>query len=122
MQVPAAYVNLLKGPDLLPLGLLNQRLRHTIASFPSSYQILPTYACLTDREAAVDVWSDESWVSSERRPLLRDAREFRREFAALDRASCMHLRLWRANCHERSGAAGSSRRFCDGGLRRVRLG
>ena len=79
---PAAYVNLLKGPDLLPLGLLNQRLRHTIASFPSSYQILPTYACLTDREAAVDVWSDESWVSSERRPLLRDAREFRREFAA----------------------------------------
>jgi pimeloyl-ACP methyl ester carboxylesterase len=78
---PAAYVNLLKGPDLLPLGLLNQRLRDTIASFPSSYQILPTYACPTDRKTAVDVWSDESWVSTDRRPLLRDAREFRREFA-----------------------------------------
>ncbi len=79
---PYAYASLLKGPDFLPLGMMNQRLRDTIATFPSWYQILPTTRCLTDRGASVDVWSDDSWLTETHRPLLHDARDFRRELGA----------------------------------------
>jgi pimeloyl-ACP methyl ester carboxylesterase len=78
---PYAYASLLKGPDFLPLGMMNQRLRDTIAAFPSWYQILPTTRCLTDRGASVDVWSDDTWIAEAHRPLLHDARVFRRELA-----------------------------------------
>jgi pSer/pThr/pTyr-binding forkhead associated (FHA) protein len=76
---PYAFASLLKGPDLLPLGMMNLRLRDVIATFPSWYQILPAYKCLSDRAASIDVWSDESWLAAEYRPLLRDARAFRQE-------------------------------------------
>ena len=79
---PYAYASLLKGPDVLPLGMMNQRLRDTIATFPSWYQILPTTRCLTDRGTSTDVWSDDSWVAETRRPLLHDARAFRRELGS----------------------------------------
>lgn len=79
---PYAYASLLKGPDLLPLGMMNQRLRDTIATFPSWYQILPTTRCLTDRGASMDVWSDDTWVAETHRPLLHDARVFRRELGS----------------------------------------
>lgn len=79
---PYAYASLLNGPDFLPLGMMNQRLRDTIATFPSWYQILPTTRCLTDRGASVDVWSDDTWLAERHRPLLHDARTFRRELGS----------------------------------------
>ncbi|HWK10228.1 MAG TPA: FHA domain-containing protein, partial [Vicinamibacterales bacterium] len=39
---PYAFASLVHGPDLLPLGLLNARLRDVLATYPSWYQILPT--------------------------------------------------------------------------------
>ena len=76
---PYAFASLLRGPDLLPLGMMNLRLRDVLATFPSWYQILPAYRCLTMDRASVDVWSDESWLGAGHRPLLRDARTFRQE-------------------------------------------
>ncbi len=44
------------------------------------YQILPTYPCARDERGSVfDLTSDESWLSDAQRPLLKAAREFRRE-------------------------------------------
>ena len=81
--VPKAATSLLLGPDLLPFGLMGERLRQVIATFPSSYQILPTYLCATDQNGQkFNILEDETWLSQEQRPLLRNAYEFRRELGA----------------------------------------
>jgi hypothetical protein len=70
----------------LPFGLMGERMRKVIETFPSVYQLLPTYACVSDQASRqIDVLVDESWVSEERRGLLRDARQFRQELG--DRSS-----------------------------------
>jgi pSer/pThr/pTyr-binding forkhead associated (FHA) protein len=76
---PYGLASLVTGPDLLPLGLLNHQLRDIIATFPSWYQILPAYQCVSDPSGFVDVLGDETWLAEPHRPLLRNARQFRRE-------------------------------------------
>jgi pSer/pThr/pTyr-binding forkhead associated (FHA) protein len=76
---PYAFASLMRGPGLLPLGLMNARLREVLATYPSWYQILPTYPCVSDRQSGLEVLDEESWVLEPNRPLLRMAREFRRE-------------------------------------------
>jgi pSer/pThr/pTyr-binding forkhead associated (FHA) protein len=71
---------LLKAPEILPFGLMGERFREIVETFPASYQIIPTYACATDQHGeAVHFLEDERWVAEEFRPLHRAAREFRRE-------------------------------------------
>jgi pimeloyl-ACP methyl ester carboxylesterase len=78
--VPKAATSLLLGPNLLPFGLLGERLRHILATFPTSYQILPTYPCAIDQTGQpVNMLEDESWLTPVQVPLLRNAREFRQE-------------------------------------------
>lgn len=77
---PKALMTLLFGPKLLPFGLLGERLREVIATFPSMYQLLPIYSCAEDqKKQSVDLLSDETWLLEGQRPLLRTAREFRKE-------------------------------------------
>ncbi|MCH7587737.1 MAG: FHA domain-containing protein [Chloroflexi bacterium] len=78
--VPNAISLLRTGPDLLPFGLLGDRMRETLITFPSVYQILPTYACVVDQDGKyINLLEDESWLPEKQRPHLRMAREFRRE-------------------------------------------
>ena len=73
-------MTLLFGPKLLPFGLLGERLREVISTYPSMYQLLPIYPCTEDqRKHSIDVLSDESWLLDGQKPLLRNAREFRHE-------------------------------------------
>ena len=73
-------VSLLVSPSVLPFGLLGERLRRVLMTFPSCYQIVPTYACGVDQDGkAINFLEDEGWVAEEHLPLLRAAREFRRE-------------------------------------------
>ena len=74
---PYAFASLVHGPDLLPLGLLNASLRNVLASYPSWYQILPTYPCVSDHRAALELFGDETWLSQDHWQLLRDAHAFR---------------------------------------------
>jgi len=77
---PKALMTLLFGPKLLPFGLLGERLRQVISTFPSMYQLLPIYPCAEDqKKQSIDLLSDETWLLEEQRPLLRTAREFRKE-------------------------------------------
>jgi pSer/pThr/pTyr-binding forkhead associated (FHA) protein len=72
--------SLLVAPQLLPFGLLGERFRRVIATFPSCYQILPTYACGVDQHGdEVDFMQDDRWAAEEQRPLLQAGREFREE-------------------------------------------
>lgn len=65
---PDAIASLVRGPNLLPFGLMKARLRDMLATYPSWYQILPLSAL-----------ADESWVPERQRPLLRNASAFRAE-------------------------------------------
>jgi pSer/pThr/pTyr-binding forkhead associated (FHA) protein len=76
---PFAFASLMSGPNLLPMGLMNARLRDLLATYPSWYQILPTYPFVSDQRGQFDVLNDESWLSADRRNLIRQAREFRAE-------------------------------------------
>jgi pSer/pThr/pTyr-binding forkhead associated (FHA) protein len=76
---PYAFAGLLAGPGLLPLGMMNVRWREQLATFPSWYQILPTYHCVSDGDAPLDVLGDDSWVTERQRPMLHGARRFRQE-------------------------------------------
>jgi pSer/pThr/pTyr-binding forkhead associated (FHA) protein len=78
--VPNAVSFLHSGPDILPFGLLGDRLRDILITFPSIYQILPTYSCVVDQEGRmINLLSDESWLPEVQRPLLRNAQQFHRE-------------------------------------------
>jgi pSer/pThr/pTyr-binding forkhead associated (FHA) protein len=78
--VPQILTGLLYGRGLLPFGLMGDRIRTALVTFPSVYQILPTYACAFDQnDQPINVLVDESWVAESQRPLLRAAREFRKE-------------------------------------------
>ncbi len=78
--VVKALTSLLSAPELLPFGIMGERLRQVSMSFPASYQILPAYPLPVDASGTkVNFLEDESWLPEEYHPLLRGGREFRRE-------------------------------------------
>lgn len=78
--VPNAVSFLHSGPDILPFGLLGDRLRDILITFPSIYQILPTYSCVVDQEGRmINLLKDESWLPEVQQPLLRNAQQFHKE-------------------------------------------
>lgn len=78
--VPKAAAGLVLGPNLLPFGMLGDRLREVMATFLTSYQILPTYPCALDQNGQpVDLLNEDSWLTKAQIPLLRQARDFRLE-------------------------------------------
>jgi pSer/pThr/pTyr-binding forkhead associated (FHA) protein len=73
-------VSLLVAPQVLPFGIMGERLRQIMMTFPSSYQILPDYAVGTDQHGAqVNFLEENSWLQPEHRPLLQLGRDFRKE-------------------------------------------
>lgn len=76
----SGLTSLLVAPQVLPFGLMGERLRQIVATFPSSYQTIPTHPCAVDQDGNwINFLEDESWVSEAALPLLRQAREFRQE-------------------------------------------
>ncbi|HBY94736.1 MAG TPA: hypothetical protein DEP84_12385 [Chloroflexi bacterium] len=90
--VPKMITTLLLGPDLLPFGLLGDRLREVLASFPCTYQILPTYTCTVDQEGRqINVLTEDLWLAEAQRPFLHAAREFRRELGTRSSVPCVSI-------------------------------
>jgi pSer/pThr/pTyr-binding forkhead associated (FHA) protein len=78
--IPKALSSLLIAPDMLPFGLMGERLRQVMATFYSSYQILPVYPCATNQNGEkVNLFEISDWLPDEQRPLLAAAHDFRRE-------------------------------------------
>jgi pSer/pThr/pTyr-binding forkhead associated (FHA) protein len=72
--------NLLAPPRMLPFGMMGETLRRIVSTFPTSYQIIPTFACGVNQTGRpINFLDDERWVEEKHVPLLRAAREFRRE-------------------------------------------
>ncbi len=77
---PKGLAAILVGPGMLPFGIGAERMREVLATFPSAYQILPTYPCIVGQDGTyIDALKDESWLPEKQRPLLRAGRSFRRE-------------------------------------------
>jgi pSer/pThr/pTyr-binding forkhead associated (FHA) protein len=73
-------VSMLVAPEVLPFGILGERLRQVMLTFPSSYQILPDYAVGTDQHGEkINFIKDERWLPPEYIPLLTMGRDFRKE-------------------------------------------
>jgi pSer/pThr/pTyr-binding forkhead associated (FHA) protein len=89
---PAGLTSLTIGPNLLPFGLMGERLRRVVATFPSAYQIIPDYPCGLDQVGRkVNFLQEVGWVQEERRALLRSAQEFRRELGKHSSVPCVSI-------------------------------
>lgn len=90
--VPKTIVTLLLGAKMLPFGLMGERMREVLATFPSMYQTLPTDASVFDQHGkAINVLSDETWLPDEQRRLLRIAREFRKKLGMSSRVPAVSI-------------------------------
>jgi len=80
LGTPSAVSSLLFGPEVLPFGLLGEKLRRVVSTFETSYQILPVYSCGVDQFGQpFNFMKEDSWLSPEQKPLWQAAREFKRE-------------------------------------------
>ena len=80
LGTPGAVSSLLFGPEVLPFGLLGEKLRKVISTFETSYQILPVYACGVDQFGqAFNFLKEDAWLNPEQKPLWQAAREFKKE-------------------------------------------
>ncbi len=78
--VVKGLTSLLNAPEMLPFGIMGERLRQISLTFPASYQILPVYPLTIDAAGnQINFLEDESWVEEAYIPLLRQARVFRSE-------------------------------------------
>lgn len=74
--------SMLVAPEVLPFGLLGERLRKILMTFPTSYQILPDYEVGVDQDGKkINFLTDDRWLDPQFHPLLQLARDFRRELA-----------------------------------------
>ena len=76
-------VSMLVAPEVLPFGILGERLREIMITFPTSYQILPDYEVGTDQDGVkINFLTDDRWLDPQFHPLLKLGRDFRKELAA----------------------------------------
>ena len=75
--------SLLVAPEVLPFGIMGERLREIMMSFPSSYQIIPDYAVGTDQHGTeINFLKYNDWLDERYLPLLKLGQEFRTELAS----------------------------------------
>jgi pSer/pThr/pTyr-binding forkhead associated (FHA) protein len=73
-------VSMLVVPEVLPFGLMGERLRKILMTYPSTYQIMPDYAVGTDQHGVkINFLEDGDWLDPEHLPLLKMGQDFRRE-------------------------------------------
>ena len=77
---PHTFAAMVEGVNLFPLGVLDRRLRDVLATWPSTYQLLPDYPCVaTSAGTPLDILGNGSWLPEPRRKLLAVTRELRTE-------------------------------------------
>jgi pSer/pThr/pTyr-binding forkhead associated (FHA) protein len=80
LGTPNAVSSLLFGPEVLPFGLMGEKLRNVVSTFETSYQILPVYSCGVDQFGQpFNFMKEDTWLNPEQKPLWQAAREFKKE-------------------------------------------
>jgi pSer/pThr/pTyr-binding forkhead associated (FHA) protein len=90
--VPKIFLVVLLGRSLLPFGLMGDRIREVVATFPSVYQILPTYPCVfgVDGEP-IDLYDDPGWVTEGHQELWQDGQKFWAELGTKSSVSTLSV-------------------------------
>jgi len=71
------------APEILPFGIMGERLRQIVITWPTSYQILPDYPVGRDQHGKeINFMEDISWVEPAQQALMEQGRAFRRELSA----------------------------------------
>lgn len=77
-----AIVSMIVAPQVLPFGIMGERMRQICLTFPSSYQILPKYPAGTDQNGTkINFLEDDRWLDEKYKPLLKIGKDFRDELA-----------------------------------------
>jgi pSer/pThr/pTyr-binding forkhead associated (FHA) protein len=85
-------VSMLVAPEVLPFGIMGERLRKILLTFPSTYQILPDHAVGTDQYGVeVNFLRESSWLDPEYLPLLKIGQEFRNELSPATNVPCVSI-------------------------------
>ena len=80
LGTPKSIVALLTGQGLLPFGLLGDKIREAMSTFPGAYQLLPIYNAVFDADdKPIDVFADPRWAAEPFRGFIEDAKKFRAE-------------------------------------------
>ena len=75
-----AVLAIIAGSGLLPFGLMAEHVRRAFATYPSAYQLLPSYDAVFDEGAiAIDLIEESGWLSEGDPQLFAAARELRQE-------------------------------------------
>ena len=76
-------VSMLVAPEVLPFGIMGERLRRIVMTFPSSYQILPDYPVGKDQHGTkINFLQETAWLDEKYLPLVKLGQDFRRELGA----------------------------------------
>jgi pimeloyl-ACP methyl ester carboxylesterase len=74
---PKTFQAFLGAKGILAFNQIRARFQRVVAQFPSVYQSLPNYTCVTDSKGdAIDFFAQDEWLPEENRPLLRDGAAF----------------------------------------------
>jgi pimeloyl-ACP methyl ester carboxylesterase len=80
LGAPKAIINLGNPQAVLGFGMLGERVREVLMTFPSTYQMVPEYPCGVDQHGKPVAWlTDHSWLPEACSPMLKNAVEFRDE-------------------------------------------
>jgi hypothetical protein len=84
--------SMLVAPEILPFGIMGERLRQIMLSFPSSYQILPDYTVGSDQHGKkINFLKDTGWLDQKYIPLLELGKEFRSELKTSASIPCVSI-------------------------------
>ena len=73
-------VSMLVAPEVLPFGIMGERMRKIVMTFVTSYQILPDYPVGTDQNGQkINFLTETSWLDEKFLPLIQLGKDFRRE-------------------------------------------
>jgi pSer/pThr/pTyr-binding forkhead associated (FHA) protein len=116
LGAPRAVAELLGGTKSLHQRLVGERVRETLAGFPSIYQLLPWGVAGADQDGRpLDLFADDRWLPEPARPLLHEARTFRRTLGT--RSSVPAVSIF--GYGQKTIARITARRGDDGGWRGV---
>jgi pSer/pThr/pTyr-binding forkhead associated (FHA) protein/pimeloyl-ACP methyl ester carboxylesterase len=88
---PKPLMSMLGAGGLLPFGASKQRLKETVGTFLSAYQLLPSYPVVYDEKGPVMLLDDDSWVPERARLAIKDAREFHAELSTPSRVPAVSI-------------------------------
>lgn len=82
MGAVKGLVSILVAPEVVPFGIMGERLRKILMTFPSGYQILPVDAVGTDQNGEkINFLEWTGWLDPQYLPLLKLGKEFRQELS-----------------------------------------